>query len=242
MATATRPAKPRLFMSSGWYALGLLLLAILAFWPVYVTKLPFEAELYVHLHTAGVVVWMAFLIAQPLLIRYGRRPLHRRVGKLSYALVPFILVTSLLLAHSRAGAMTQEAFARDGDGLYLPLAAMVLFFICYVLAIRNRRDPFIHSRYMIATLLPLIDPVTFRLLLFYSPLTPSDMVFPAIGYLLTDSILLLLAWADRNEPRAGKVFLRLLPVFLLVHLGWFTLGQTKAWLAVCAAFRALPLT
>lgn len=242
MATRLESAKPRLFLSAGWYALALLLLALLAFWPVYVTKLPFDAELYVNLHTAGVVAWMAFLIAQPLLIRHGRRPLHRRVGKLSYALVPFILVTSLLLAHSRAGTMTEEAFGRDGDTFYLPLAAMVLFFLCYVLAIRNRRDPFVHSRYMIATVLPLIDPVTFRLLLFYSPLTPSDMVFPAIGYVLTDSILLVLAWADRNEPRSGKVFLRLLPVFVLVHLGWFTIGQTDAWLAICAAFRALPLS
>lgn len=242
MATARPGSKPRLFLSSGWYALGLLLLALLAFWPVYVTKLPFEAELYVNLHTAGVVVWMVFLISQPLLIRYGRRPLHRRVGKLSYALVPFILATSLLLGHSRAAGMTAEAFAREGNGLYLPLAAMVLFFLCYVLAIRNRRDPFIHSRYMIATVLPLIDPVTFRLLLFYSPLEPSALVFPAIGYLLTDSVLLILAWADRDEPRAGKVFFRLLPVFFLVHLGWFTIGQTEAWLAISAAFRALPLS
>lgn len=242
MATRLERAKPRLFLSAGWYALALLLLSLLAFWPVYVTKLAFDAELYVNLHTAGVVAWMAFLIVQPLLIRNGRRPLHRRVGKVSYALVPFILVTSLLLAHSRAGAMSEEAFSRDGDTFYLPLAAMALFFICYALAIRNRRDPFVHSRYMIATVLPLIDPVTFRLLLFYSPLTPSDMVFPVIGYALTDAILIVLAWADRNEPRAGKVFLRLLPVFVLVHLGWFTIGQTDAWLAVCAAFRALPLS
>lgn len=239
---ATERAKPRLFLSAGWYALGLLLLAVLAFWPVYITKLPFGAELYVNLHTVGVVLWMAFLISQPLLIRYGRRSLHRQVGKLSYGLVPFILVTSLLLAHSRAGAMTAEAFAQDGDTFYLPLAAIILFFVCYVLAIRNRRDPFVHSRYMIATALPLIDPVTFRLLLFYSPLTPSDMVFPAIGYGLTDAILLVLAWADRNEKRSGKVFLRLLPLFVLVHLGWFTIARTDAWFALCAAFRALPLS
>jgi hypothetical protein len=242
MATARAASKPRLFLGAGWYALGLLLLAHLAFWPVYITKLPFDAELYVNLHTAGVVLWMALLIVQPLLIRHGRRPLHRRLGKLTYGLVPFIVATSLLLAHSRAGAMTEEAFARDGHTFYLPLAAIVLFLICYMLAIRNRRDPFVHSRYMIATVLPLIDPVTFRLLLFYSPLTPSEMIFPAIGFVLTDAILLVLAWADRDEPSAGKTFLRLLPLFVLVHLGWFTLGQTEAWLQICAAFRALPLS
>jgi hypothetical protein len=242
MATASKPAKPRLFLSAGWYALGLLLLAVLAFWPVYIARLPFEAEFYVHLHTIGVVLWMAFLISQPLLIAGGRRLLHRRIGKSSYVLVPFIALGSILLAHSRIVAMPAQAFAREGNGLYLAAAALFLFLACYALAIRNRRDPFVHSRYMIATVLPLIDPVSFRLLLFYSPLTPSGIVFPAIGYGLTDLILVLLAFMDRNEPRSGKVFLRLLPVFLLVHLGWFTIGQTEAWLAVCAAFRSLPLT
>ncbi|HYJ83384.1 MAG TPA: hypothetical protein VEW26_11165 [Allosphingosinicella sp.] len=242
MATATKPAKPRLFMSSGWYALGLLLLALLAFWPVYIARLPFDAEAYVHVHTAGVVLWMAFLVSQPLLIARGRRPLHRRIGRLSYVLVPFIAIGSILLAHSRTAAMPAQTFAAEGNGLYLAAAALFLFLACYALAIRNRRDPFIHSRYMIATVLPLIDPVSFRLLLFYSPLTPSGILFPAIGYAITDIILLLLAFTDRDEPRAGKAFLRLLPLFVLVHLGWFTIGQTRAWLALCAAFRALPLT
>jgi hypothetical protein len=242
MATRSGRAQPRLFMSGGWYALALLLLAGIAFWPVYLAKLPFDAEFYVHLHTAGVVLWMAFLISQPLLIAKGRRPLHRRIGKLSYILVPFIAAGSILLAHSRTAAMPPEVFAAEGNGLYLAAAALFLFLTCYALAIRNRRDPFLHSRYMIATVLPLIDPVTFRLLLFYSPLEPSGIVFPAIGYGLTDLILVLLAWMDRGEPRSGKVFLRLLPLFVLVHLGWFTIGQTEAWREICAAFRALPLT
>jgi hypothetical protein len=242
MATTTPRAKPRLFMSAGWYALVLLLLAFVAFWPVYLAKLPFGAEFYVNLHAAGVGLWMLFLIAQPLLIRSGRRALHRRIGKTSYVLVPFIALASILLAHSRTRAMTPDAFAADANGVYLAVAALFLFVTCYGLGIANRRDPFLHARYMIATALPLIDPVTFRLLLFYSPLPASALVFPAIGYAITDAVLLFLIWADRHEPRGRKAFLQLLPVFVLVHLGWFTLGQTKLWLGAVAWFRDLPLT
>jgi hypothetical protein len=240
---STKPArpKPRLFLTSGWYALGLFILAIVAFWQLYVAKLPFGADVFVNLHAAGVVAWMLMLVSQPLLIRAGKRQLHRRMGKISYGLVPFIIVGSLLLAHHRIAALPPTQFAAEGKDLYLPLVADALFITCYTLAIVNRRNAFLHPRYMIATALPLIDPVTFRLLLFYSPLTPSDIVFPAIGYGITDAILLLLIWLDRNEPRGRKVFAQLLPIFLIGHLGWFTLGQTQAWFQVAAWFRDLPL-
>ena len=234
-------SKPRLFLTSGWYALGLLLLAVVAFWKLYVVKLPFDAEFFVNLHAAGVVTWMVLLVSQPLLIRNGKRSLHRRIGKISYVLVPFIIVGSLLLAHHRAAAASPADFAVGGNGLYLPVIADLLFVTCYSLAIINRRNAFLHPRYMIATALPLIDPVTYRLLLFYSGLKENDLLFPAIGYGITDAILLLLIWLDRNEPRGQKAFLRLLPIFVIGHLGWFTLGQTHAWLQVAIWFRSLPL-
>jgi hypothetical protein len=247
MATITsqavlRPrAKPRLFLTSGWYALGLFGLAIIAFWKLYVVKLPFDAEFFVNLHAAGVVAWMLMLVTQPLLIRTGKRSLHRRIGKISYGLVPFVVVGSLLLAHHRIEALSPADFQQFGSGLYLPVVADVLFVTCYTLAIVHRRNAFLHPRYMIATALPLIDPVTYRLLLFYSPMKESPLLFPAIGYGITDAILLLLIWLDRNEPRGRKAFVQLLPVFLVGHIGWFTFGQTEAWFHFAGWFRALPL-
>jgi CDP-diglyceride synthetase len=80
LASLRAKAKPRLYLGAGWWAAALLLLAILAFWPVYIVKLPFEAELFVNLHTAGVVLWMLLLIAQPWLIGRGRRSLHKKIG------------------------------------------------------------------------------------------------------------------------------------------------------------------
>lgn len=234
-------AKPRLFMTSGWYALGLFLLAIVAFWKLYVVKLPFDAELFVNIHAAGVVTWMLLLITQPLLIRAGKRPLHRRIGKISYVLVPFIVVGSLLLAHHRAAALPAAEFQAGGNGLYLPFIANVLFVTCYALAIAYRKNAFLHPRYMISTALPLIDPVTFRLLLFYSGLKENDFLFPAVGFSTAIGILLLLIWLDRNEPRGRKAFVRLLPIFAVGYLGWFTFAQTHAWFQAALWFRNLPL-
>ena len=248
MATILRPqfakparAKPRLFLTSGWYALGLFLLAIVAFWKPFVVKLPFNAEFWVYVHAAGVITWMLLLVSQPLLIRAGKRSLHRRIGKVSYGLVPFIVVGSLMLAHHRMLTTPPAELADEIRGFYLPFIADVLFVTCYTLAIVHRKNAFLHPRYMIATALPLIDPVTFRLLQFYTSLPPNIILFPAIGYGITDAVLLLLIWLDRNEPKGRRAFLQLLPIFVIGHLGWFTLGQTQPWFQFASWFRALPL-
>ena len=235
-------ARAQMFPRAGWWFLAYFALATIAFWPSYVSLLPYGPDRFVHLHTIGVVGWMLLLISQPFLIVRGRWSLHRQMGKLSYLLVPWIVVTATLLAHSRFRAMPAEAFARDGHSLYLPFIAILLFLLCYGLAIARRRNAALHSRYMIATALPLVDPIVARLLAFYSPIAPGPIVYPLIGYGLTDLLLLLLIWSDRRQKRGQKAFLLLLPVFLVAHLAWFTLAQTQGWFRFAEWFRALPLT
>ncbi|HZF93721.1 MAG TPA: hypothetical protein VEZ20_02495 [Allosphingosinicella sp.] len=235
-------AKPRLYLSAGWWAAALLLLSVVAFWPNYVTKLPFEAELFVHLHAAGVVLWMAMLIAQPWLIGRGKRPLHKKIGRISYVLVPYIVVSSLLLAHQRTSALAPAQFEEFGHSLYLPFGAVLTFAAAWGLAIAYRREPFLHGRYMVGTVFSLVDPVVARLLMFYTSLKPDDTTYALIGFGIADLTILLLLWLDRKEPRGRTAWLVLLPLYLVVHIGWFTLARTDAWLALCRGFVALPLT
>jgi hypothetical protein len=221
---------------------ALLLVAIVAFWPVYIVRLPFEAELFVNLHTSGVVLWMLLLIAQPWLIGRGRRPLHKKIGRISYVLVPYIAVTSLLLAHNRTAALNPADFAQFGHSIYLPFVAIVTFCAAWGLAIANRRDPFLHGRYMVGTAFALFDPIVARLLMFYSPLPPDDFVYPAIGFGSADLAILALLWLDRKEPRGRKAWAVLLAIYVLAHLGWFTIARTGAWFEIARWYVALPLT
>jgi hypothetical protein len=62
--------------ASYWFAV-LIVASVLAFWPVYVSKMTQVRETYVHLHTLGVVSWMALLIIQPLLVQHGKLAVHR---------------------------------------------------------------------------------------------------------------------------------------------------------------------
>src|SRR5688500_9167068 len=86
---------------TSWVAGAFVLLAAAALWPAYFSKLPQGDELYVGLHTVGVVAWMALLVLQPILIWRRQRPLHRRLGVAAYVVAPFVVVSSILLARSR---------------------------------------------------------------------------------------------------------------------------------------------
>jgi len=112
------------------------------------------------------VAWCGLLIVQPLLIRKGRRALHRTLGVASYGLVTLLLVASLLLAHTRFRVMDASTFRTEAPSLYLPLSAILLLALTYGLGVAYRRDPARHARFMVCTALPMIDPVLGRLLAF----------------------------------------------------------------------------
>jgi uncharacterized membrane protein YozB (DUF420 family) len=217
------------------------LLAAVAFWPAYFAKLPGADELYVDLHAVGVVAWMALLIAQPILIWRRRRPLHRKLGLAAYVVAPFVVGTSVLLMHSRLDPVSAPTFRVDATDSYLALVAVALFAICASLALVFRKNAALHARFMTATLLTMVDPISFRMLLFYSGLEMNPTLFVIIGYGLAELILLGLVIADRKRPLRSQGFLMLAPVFVAGHLGYFTLAQTDAWIAFAAAFKGLPI-
>jgi hypothetical protein len=237
MAVRDVVASPRTSFVAGLF----LLLAVLAFWPAYFSKLPAGDELYVDLHAAGVVAWLVLLAIQPVLIWKRRRSLHRQLGAISYGLAPYIVATSLMLAHSRLDPVGAPTFRADATDSYLALIAIALFAACYVLAMAYRKNAAMHARFMSATLLTMVDPLSFRLLSFYSGLEMNPTLFVVIGYGTAELILLALIFADRHRPWAGKAFPILLAIFLPGHLGYFTLAQTDAWIGFAAWFKALPL-
>jgi uncharacterized membrane protein len=227
--------------SGSWFA-ALLAIAIFAFWPSYFGRLPGEPTIYMHVHAAVMLAWMALLIAQPVLIRARRPDLHRALGQASYVLAPAAVASAILLAHSRFAPMAAEDFARAAPFLYLPLAATMLFALTSAFAIAWRRRPPVHARFMICTGLTLIDPVVARILGLRFPPLPDDRLYPLIGYGLTELVLLALVVVDRNATRGRRVFPAVLALFAVVHLGFFTLAQAAAWVRFAAWFRALPLT
>ena len=91
------------YETTGYFFIGLFLLAILGFWPSYFAKFfngTADFSFYFHFHAAIAVLWILLLIIQPILIHRKQNHLHRLLGKLSYLIVPLIFLSVILLAHS----------------------------------------------------------------------------------------------------------------------------------------------
>jgi len=228
------------FRASGWAFLVLAAAAAPAFWPLYLSRTPSSIDGYTHAHAAVMTAWCLLLVAQPFLAR-SARDWHRTAGRLSYAVAPAVLITALLLAHQRFSAMDAATLAREGASLYLPLSAVVLFVTAYAGGVVWRRERAVHARFLVTSAFPLIDPIMGRLMAFYLPPLPGYLWYQAITFGAGDLLLAWLAWRDWHAP-AGWVFRAMLAWTLLVHLGWFTLAQGDAWLAVAAWYARLPLT
>ena len=234
----TRPAT---FRTSGYYFLGFLVVAIVAFWPSYFGRELSEIDSYTHFHVAMMVIWFGLLIAQPFLIRRGMLSIHRRVGRVSYLLAPVILVSGLMLSHSRLNGLDASEFRDFGHFFFLPVQATLLFAVTWGLAMIFRRKAALHARFMVGTALTLIDPVVARLLGHF-PQVENENYYQIVGFGLTDIVLLMLILADGHSGRGRAAFPVMLAMFAALHIFWFTGAQTAWWLQFVTWFRDLPLT
>jgi len=221
---------------------GLFALAVLAFWPSYLSRLGGGFTGYVHVHAAAMTLWFALLVGQALLIRAGRRALHRRLGALSYGLAPLIVVAGVLLAH--AALVRDAAVDPTGAGMtaYLPLAMIAWFAACYALAIAYRKDPALHARFMLGTSLAVVDPVASRVAAFYFPPIQDATRYPLVSWGLTAAILIALMAAERGQRRGRTVFPVMLAASTLLFALWFAFAPSGAWLGFARWFRDLPIT
>ena len=96
------------------------------------------------------------LLAQAWLATKGRIAQHKRIGRSSYLLVPLIVIGFMLitnygqLRHKEPGLLGASFF--DGGA----------FLVFYALAIAYRKNTAYHSRYMMLTAVPFINPTLGR--------------------------------------------------------------------------------
>lgn len=237
---STKRALP--FENSGLYFMLLLALALIGFWPSYFSKFfdgTGDFSLYFHFHATFAVLWIAMLIVQPVLIRRKKFRLHRKVGKLSYILVPLVFISIILLAHSTLRGPTENL----GLELWIPAKDLLIFAVGYGIAIRYRNQMAIHARGMIVAGIVLIEPALVRLILFiFFP----DQGFAPGGYLITIGMVYLLLIgliiAERKQKVGRWVFPLALALYVFVHSVLVFQIRIPPWQAFAEWFATLPLT
>jgi hypothetical protein len=226
-------------------AIIFLILAVLAFSPKYFSQWGRTMPEGIHFHGLTMTGWLLMLIAQSLLIKFNLNKLHRWLGLLSYVLAPLVFVAIVNLIYQQ---FARAPYLRP---FYLYFLALVLvgavaFAILYVLAIAYRMQSMVHARLMVATLFPLVTPVTDRLFSRYFPAIAEYMpridqvpILPTAGFIIADLVLLVLFIWDWKNKNNLFPFSAALIVLLSYHLSVFTLYRFDWWADFCMWFVSL---
>jgi FtsH-binding integral membrane protein len=222
---------------------------LVAFWPSYFSRLAEQPSSHHHAHGIAMSLWLVLLIAQASLMRAGNRALHRRLGLLSFLLVPVIVAVTLRFVHytlqevPRLGASASALFF-----LALVVITLVVFVVLFALAMLYRKQPAVHARFMVATLFPLFPPVTDRLIGRFMPSIIDAMprigggpIVQCAGFAIADAILVGLSiWDWRANQR--RVFPVALAIVVAGQSAILTLHRFEFWQAFGPWFVALPLS
>jgi uncharacterized membrane protein YozB (DUF420 family) len=220
---------------------------VVAFWPSYFSRLAAQPSHHPHVHGITMALWVALLVTQAWLIQRGRRPLHRRLGLIAFVLVPALAFGAASFLHFRV----RDLDVMPPEALYfiaLVVNALVACVVLVGLGLWYRKQPAVHARYMIASVLPLVTPVTDRLIARFAPSVASmvpriggSAVLPVAGFLLADAILIgLSVWDWRANRRS--VFPVALVVLVAYHLSVLTFHRLSFWETFGVWFARLPLS
>jgi len=228
----------RLNYTNSWiFVIGLFVISVFVFWPRYYSK-PFDASLYLHLHAITAILWFALLVAQPLLMKKRNLELHRLLGRLSYPVAAMVVISIILLTHSRISTTPEEYFVRRSYIVYLQLSLAFVFAVTYGFALWYRRNRDTHSRLMVATAFTFIDPVFDRFISMFMLFIEFRGEWLTYGFI--NLMLIALAMTDRKQPRVRWVFPGLLVLYLIIEIPiFFRLTGMDWWQSFAAWFASL---
>ncbi len=120
-------------------------------------NVPIAITTITHFHATMIVLWFLMLIIQPIFIIRKKLAWHRLVGKASYLVVALLFISILLIVNQeQTREKSLPVFAAN-------LFDVPVFLVLYWLAIYFRKKQAYHSRFMIMSIIPFVNPALARL-------------------------------------------------------------------------------
>lgn len=220
----------RTYRNLGYVLVALLPIFIAGFWIPYFSEFPhFDASITaaVHIHAVLLFCFLGLLVFQPLAIRYKAFSVHRKLGKLTNVLMPFILIFSVAMLwkeyHEHLADGVSMAAARNDE--FLSAVQLLLLGCLYGLAIAaiRARDVAAHMRYMICIVLVVLPAGLARTLGYWFEFRQSSAQTVCLG--LIDAILLALIAFDNRGDRPARPYAMTLVAYFVIEATWFSLGR-----------------
>jgi hypothetical protein len=215
------------FYSRAYIYFGMAFLVTIAgFWPSYFSRLG-KTSVFHHFHGISATLWMLLLVVQPLLYRMDKIEWHRMSGKVSFLLVPLIVIGGLIMVHMMLNDERYPAFLAYKLS-FIDFFVIITFVMFYVLAIKNVRDTQYHARYMACTV--------------FGPLLPAlGRLFPNIGlvdnlvisldvsYFVIEAVIILLILDDRRRGKIRLPYVLALGLMVTQHIIMHFIADWSWW-------------
>jgi hypothetical protein len=220
-----------------YFAMALLVGAIVAigFGRHAVARLARPLPWLVHLHAAVFTIWVLLFGAQAWLVRAGRVPAHRKLGRWAGwlgASMPFLGLATALLMTARE-LDPGQAGAAD---LAIPINDMLTFGTAFALALHWRRRPELHRRLMLMATCALTVAAFARF--------PAWAVPARWWYAYVDALVMGAALRDLlRTRRLHPAFAWGLPAMVAGQAGALYLAfAAPPWWVACTARLLAPFT
>ncbi len=220
----------RAYRNLGYVLIALLPIFVAGFWIPYLSEIPhFDQSITtaVHIHAVLLFCFLLLLIVQPLAIRYQAFSTHRVLGKLSNILMPLVLVFSVAMLwkeyHEHLSDGATAHMARNAE--FLSAAQLLLFGMLYGFSIASirQRNVAAHMRSMICIALVLLPAGLARTLGYWFNIRQSSS--QTVCLVLIDALLLALIAFDRRRRLAGRPYIAVLLVYVVIEALWIGLGR-----------------
>ena len=171
--------------------------------------------------------WTLILIAQPILIRYKRYRAHKILGRITYVLVPLVVITCIGVMRQQysENIVQKMTHAQSFRSLFTSFTGVFSIVIYYVLAIIYvlRGNIAFHMRYMICLFLEFIPPTFGRTLGYWLGMRQvyTHTIAVAAGAL----ILIVLIIADKKRGANFNPYVVALSLYVIFTLSWFAIGH-----------------
>jgi hypothetical protein len=212
-----------------WLAFALAFAIMVAgFWPTTIGGVAGPLDWLRIVHGTLAATWMAMLVAQSWLAGRWHIRWHRRIGWSSVAVVPALVLSSLLVMQDELRHSTY--FQRDLrlTLTWIDLVSLIVFTGLWGAAIAERRNWRRHARWVGCTVFIVIVPALGRLLPSFLPITSlAQALHPS--YAIVEAVLVVLIVRDvtrRGYPLPYAVTLAALvfseaTMFAAPHWRWF---------------------
>lgn len=212
---------------------------VFAFFPSYFNKLRATDPAH-HLHGITATLWMILLIIQPFLYQAGKLKWHRQIGKISFLLVPLIILSALNMVHIMIIRKDSYPPLIPYQLAFIDFATLIQFLLFYILAIYKRKKIHLHARYMACTVLGPLIPALTRLL-FRFPFIDSFNSSLNISYVIIEIVLILLLLDDKRTGKIRLPYVLALILFSVQHLIMNFISRIDWWTRLMDNFANLKI-